>query len=74
MKPNIPTNNEAYKFKAHESHSVEEILAAGGATAFGLKTGKNSQKLIEALKNSPKTDPFTDEEWADLLKQLENDK
>lgn len=62
MKSNTPTNNEAYNFKMHKSHSIEEVLAAGGATAFGLKTGKNSQKLLEALKSSPKIDPFTDEE------------
>jgi len=74
MKPNIPANNEAYKFKTHKTHSLEEVLAAGGATAFGLKTGKNGQKLIEALKNAPKIDPFTDEEWNDLQQELKKDK
>lgn len=74
MKPNSAANNEAYQFKAHKSYSVEEVLAAGGATAFGLKTGKTGQKLIDALKKAPKIDPFTEEEWNDLLRELANDK
>ncbi|WP_295795603.1 hypothetical protein [Mucilaginibacter sp.] len=74
MKSDVPTNNETYKFKTHKSYSVEEVLAAGGATAFGLKTGKTGQKLIEALKNTPKIDPFTDEEWEDLQRQVANDR
>jgi len=36
-------------FKTHTSHS-EEILASGGATAFGSKTGKSNETLINALK------------------------
>jgi len=74
MKPNIQTNNEAYKFKTHKSYTVEEVLAAGGTTAFGIKTGKTAQNLIEALENAPEIDPFTDEEWEDLQKDMANDK
>lgn len=71
MKPNT-TNKGA--FRTHTSVSPEEIIAAGGATAFGLKSGKNNQTIIKALENSPKPEPFTDEEWDSLMKQLSNDK
>jgi hypothetical protein len=74
MKTNISTDSEPYKFKMHKSYSVEEILAAGGPTAFGIKTGKTGKNLIEALKNAPEIEPFTDEEWEDLQRQMANDK
>lgn len=61
-------------FKTHKSYSAEEILAAGGAMAFGIKSGKNNQKLIEALKKTPSIEPFSKEEWDRLLIELENDK
>ncbi len=54
--------------------TVEEIFAAGGATAFGIKSGKNNETLKEALRNSPKGEPFTEEEWASLMEQMANDK
>jgi len=38
MKSNISTNEGL--FKTHKSYTPEEIFAAGGATAFGLKMGK----------------------------------
>ena len=61
-------------FKMHKSYSPEEILAAGGTTAFALKMGKDRDSLIKALENAPKPEPFTDEEWADLMADLEKDK
>jgi hypothetical protein len=39
MKTNQHTTNEE-TFKAFSTVSTKEILAAGGATAFGIKTGK----------------------------------
>ena len=60
-------------FRSHKSHSVQEILDAGGTTAFGIKSGKNNETLIAALEKLPPVD-FSDEEWDDLMKQLENDK
>jgi hypothetical protein len=71
MKPDT-TNNGV--FRTHTTVSPEEILAAGGTTAFGLKTGKNNDTLKKALKNSPKPEPFTEEEWASLMEQMANDK
>ena len=74
MKPNNTANNETYKFKTHRSYSVEEVFAAGGPTAFGRKKGQDNKALIEALKNAPPIDPFTDEEWEDLMAELQKDK
>jgi hypothetical protein len=73
MKTNQHTTNEE-SFKTFSTVSTEEILAAGGATAFGIKTGKNAGELKKALKNIPKPEPFTKEEWDSLVAQLENDR
>jgi hypothetical protein len=61
-------------FKTISTVSPEEILAAGGATAFGIKTGKNSEGLKKVLRDSPKPEPFTEEEWASLVEQMAKDK
>ena len=42
MKTNL-TGKSA--FRAHKSVSPEEIIAAGGTTAFGIKSGKNNDTL-----------------------------
>ncbi len=68
------TAKKANFFKPHKSYSVEEVLAAGGTTAFGIKMGKDMDSLIKAMENAPKPEPFTDEEWADLLDQMAKDK
>jgi hypothetical protein len=66
------TSNEV--FKSISTVSPEDILAAGGATAFGIKTGKNSESLKRSLRNSSKPEPFTEEEWTSLVEQMANDK
>ena len=60
--------------ETQRSYTPEEIFAAGGATAFGRKSGKNNETLIRALENAPAIEPFTEEEWDDLMAQLERDK
>lgn len=72
MKPNISVNDGV--LKTHKSYSPEEVLAAGGTTAFGLKTAKHKAAIIKAIENAPAIEPFSDEEWADLMVQLEKDK
>jgi len=72
MKSNISANEGLFKF--HKSYTPEEILAAGGTTAFGRKTAKNKLDVIKAIENAPPIEPFTDEEWADLMEQLAKDK
>jgi hypothetical protein len=70
MKTNTkPTSS--HLFRSHRAYSPEEIIAAGGATAFGRKSGKDNKKLIETLSSSPEVEPFTDKEWEDTLKQLQ---
>ena len=61
-------------FRTHQAFSPEQILSAGGATAFGRKSGKDNSKLVESLKNSPEAEPFTEDEWNATLKQLKEDK
>jgi len=73
MKPKNISGNENL-FRQHRSYSPEEILAAGGTTAFGIKSGKTMDKLVKALEALPPAEPFTDEEWANLLEQMANDK
>lgn len=58
-------------FKTHASYSPEEILASGGATAFGRKTGKSNETLISVLKNAESVEPFTSEEWGKSMAQLD---
>jgi hypothetical protein len=57
-------------FKTHQTHSIAEVLAAGGATAFGIKSGKNNETIIAALQKTP-AEPFTEEEWIELLRELD---
>ncbi len=72
MKSNASTNEGL--FKTHKSYTPEEILAAGGTTAFGRKTAKNKLDVIKAIENAPPIEPFTEEEWTDLMGQLAKDK
>jgi hypothetical protein len=72
MKPKIPGIDGLWK--THKSYTPEEVFAAGGTTVFGLKMGKTNETLAEALKNAPPIDPFSDEEWADLMEQVAKDK
>jgi hypothetical protein len=73
MKSNVISAHEG-SFRSHPAYSPEEILAAGGATAFGRKTDKNNQKLIQTLKEAPAVEPFSKEEWDELAAQLDKDK
>ena len=71
MKNNQTSDNE---FRTHQTVSPEQIIAAGGTTAFGLKSGKNNESIIKALENSPMPEPFSKDEWENLLDQLAKDK
>jgi hypothetical protein len=65
---------QKYTFKTHESYSPEEVFAAGGTTAFAIKKGKTAQNFLKGLDEIPEIEKFSDEEWADLIEQLKNDK
>lgn len=69
------SKNKKYNFKPQESYSPEEILAAGGTTAFAHKIGKTYQNMMDSIKKAPKFDvEFSDEEWDLMMEQLKNDK
>ena len=70
MKKEVKTDE--YGFAPIKSYTVEEILAAGGTTAFARKMGNTPEALKEALRNAPK-DPATIEELQDLMEQLAKD-
>ncbi|HEY2722398.1 MAG TPA: hypothetical protein VGI82_11770 [Chitinophagaceae bacterium] len=57
-----------------KSYSIDEIMAAGGTTAFANKMGKSAQSLIDRLKEIPKEDFLTEEEVAEALKTLSQSK
>jgi hypothetical protein len=57
-------------FKTQKTHTLEEKLAAGGASAFGNKSGKSMQNLIKKSQDAPSPEPFTKEEWEQSLLQL----
>ncbi len=60
-------------FSNVKSYSVEEILAAGGTSAFAAKMEKSPEKLLETIQNIPQPF-FSDEEWDFLMEQMSNDK
>lgn len=72
MKPKITSDRNL--FGQQRSYTPEEVLAAGGTTAFGLKNQKRKLEAIKAIENAPPIEPFSDEEWNDLMNQLANDK
>jgi len=57
-----------------KSYSVDEIFAAGGATAFANKIGKDSGSLLEILKSFSKEDFLTDEEAEIAFEMLRENK
>lgn len=66
---NVPTNAQ-FLFPNVKSYSVDEILAAGGTTAFAEKMGKSWEGLLETLKKLPKDSFLTDEEFEEAMKTL----
>ncbi len=69
----IVEKTQRYQFKTHKAYSAEEVLAAGGTTAFAHKIGKTGKAFRESIKNAPVAD-FTDEEWDIIQEQLKNDR
>lgn len=63
-------DNGTVLFPKIKSYSVEEILAAGGPTAFAEKMGKSAKGLFEALKKLPKDAFLTDKEFEEAMKTL----
>jgi len=70
----LNTSEKINGFSTHKSYTPQEILAAGGTTAFALKHGKTTESLIKALESVGMTEPFTEEEWKDFLLEMDIDK
>jgi hypothetical protein len=74
-KRNIETSKEEQRpFSNLKSYSVDEILAAGGTTAFAEKMGKSWEGLLDALEKLPKDAFLTEEEAETALKMLRENK
>lgn len=67
-------DSEQRMFPNLKSYSVDEILAAGGTTAFAEKLGKNPQDLLRKLEALPKDAFLTEEEVEEALKMLKESK
>ena len=61
-------------FADFKSYSVDEIIAAGGTTAFANKLGKHPELIGEKLKELPADAFLTEEELIQALKTLRESK
>lgn len=57
-----------------KSYSVDEIIAAGGTTAFANKLGKHPELIGEKLKELPEDAFLTEDELIQALKTLKESK
>ena len=74
-KKGIDTSKEEQRpFSNLKSYSVDEILAAGGTTAFAEKMGKSAEGLLNTLKNLPEDAFLTDEEFEEAMRTLNQSK
>jgi hypothetical protein len=74
-KKNIETSNDKQPlFPKLKSYSIDEILAAGGTTAFADKMGKTAQALIDTLEKLPKDAFLTEEEFKQAMETLNQSK
>jgi hypothetical protein len=73
MKDTLKTK-EKYQFRTHKSYSVEEILVAGGTSAFARKMVFLGKKQMEAIAKIDADDFLTDEEMETALKILRENK
>ena len=63
-----------YMPPTYKSYSVDEVLAAGGATAFAVKMGKSLKGLKEELQALPDDAFLTDEDVEAALAILRESK
>jgi hypothetical protein len=68
------SNEEQAPFSNIKAYSIDEILTAGGTTAFAEKLGKNWRNLEKRLAELPKDAFLTDEEVSKALKILRESK
>lgn len=74
-KKNIKIQSDAEPlFSRHKAYSVDEILAAGGTTAFANKLGKHPERLLQKLKSLPPDAFLTEDEFALAMETLNQSK
>lgn len=73
-KAKIEERNIPYMPPTYKSYSVDEVLAAGGATAFAVKMGKSPKGLKEELQAFPDEAFLTDEDVEAALTILRESK
>lgn len=73
-KAKLADTNVPYMPPTYKSYSVDEVLAAGGATAFAVKMGKSLKGLEEELKALPDDAFLTDEDVEAALAILRESK
>ncbi|MEI7583932.1 hypothetical protein [Runella sp.] len=73
-KATTQTERYQYQFRPIKSYSAEDVLAAGGTTAFAHKMGKTAKTLVEKMKETPKDSFLTDQEMESALKLLREEK
>ena len=61
-------------FSNLKSYSIDEVLAAGGTTAFAKKMGKSWEGLLDRLKKLPEDAFLTEEEFSEAMKTLNQSK
>ena len=66
-------SNQPYQFKPLKAYTFDDIVKAGGTTAFAHKMGKTPKNRLDALSKLPPVH-FTDEEWDKVLEDLKNDR
>lgn len=70
----LASENPPPMYSRHKSHSISEIMAAGGATAFANKLGKNPNNIEDKLKQLSNDSFLTKEEATQALKALNESK
>ena len=65
---------EQHSFPRIKSYSINEIMEAGGMTAFANKLGKDPQRILARLQELPKDAFLTEDEVASALKILDESK
>ena len=74
-KRNVETSQDDQKpLSKIKSYSIDEIMAAGGTTAFAEKLGKNPENIENRLKRLPKDAFLTDEDVSNALRMLDESK
>ncbi|WP_462266449.1 hypothetical protein [Mucilaginibacter sp.] len=61
-----------HSFFKVKTHSIADILAAGGATFFAVKMGKDWENLAARLKDFQQEAFLTDEDAKSALESLKN--